>query len=240
MNRDFSLVGGHAAERRSSDDGPDVGGSARRRGRRRHRRRAKLWAVLCLSTWVASAIALDAYGRRSPGRGESYDAIIVLGCRVYADGRPSPALAHRTRKAVELWESGWAPRIVFTGGVGEGGISEASAAAALARRMGVPSDAMALEESSTSTEENARFAAELDDARRVLLVTDAYHVFRSERVFARYFDRVRGVGTVGEPYPRTRGALRESLAVVGYALSGRLGRLGTSTSSTPSMKSNPS
>ena len=72
--------------------------------------------------------------------------------------------------------------------------------------------------------ENAREAAARVDARRVLVVTDAYHVFRAERVFARFFDKVDGVGSVGPTPARIRGSLREVAALAGYAALGRLSR----------------
>jgi uncharacterized SAM-binding protein YcdF (DUF218 family) len=83
----------------------------------------------------------------------------------------------------------------------------------------VPEDALVLEDRSTTTEENARFAAALaPDVRRVVLVTDAYHVLRAERVFRRHFSDVRGVGTIADPWPRFRGAMREVFALgVDYA-----------------------
>ncbi len=182
-----------------------------------------LLPLIALALWVLAALALDRYGLRPLPQQARFDAIVVLGCRVYADGKPSPALARRVRRAVELYEQGKAPLLVLTGGVGGHPPSEARAAADLAAELGVPRSAMRLEEASTSTEENARFAAELVDVRRVLIVSDAYHVFRGERVFGRYFEEVRGVGSVGLNYPRVVGSLREVLAVGGYALTGRLG-----------------
>ncbi|MCA9708261.1 MAG: YdcF family protein, partial [Myxococcales bacterium] len=147
----------------------------------------------------------------------------VLGCRVFPDGRPSFALSTRVRIAAELFAEGRADRLVLTGGVGDGGVAEAEVAASLAESLGVPRSALVLETRSTSTEQNARFAAEVIEGRRVLIVTDAYHVFRSERVFARYFDEVHGVGTVNPRWwPRIRGALREVIAIAGYGLQGRL------------------
>ncbi len=176
----------------------------------------------CLGLWALPACGLDVYGRRPLAAGERYELIVVLGCRVRPDGRPSEALAERTRLAVALYEAGHAPRILFTGGVGEHPPSEADAAGALAARLGVPARDIQLERSSTSTEENARFAARVVAASRVLVVSDAYHVFRGERVFGRYFAEVRGVGSVAHPWPRARGALREVAAVLGYAVTGRL------------------
>lgn len=179
-----------------------------------------------LVAWALAAVALDRVGARRPEG--SFDAIVVAGCRVMPDGRPSPALARRAELALELWRAGRAPIVVFTGGVGDHGASEASVAAAHAVALGLPRAVVRLEETSTSTEENARGAAALlhPDAEaehtKVLVVTDTYHVLRCERVFGRYFHEVVGAGSKSVPYARAKGALREVPAVIAYALLGRL------------------
>lgn len=170
---------------------------------------------------LAAAVYLDRRGSRGVPEGP-FDAIVVLGCRVRPDGTASPALARRVRHAVSLYEKGLAPVLVLTGGVGTHPPSEARAAAAVARAAGVPAKALVLEERSTSTEENAREAAKLIDAKRVLVVTDGYHTFRAERVFRRYFPTAVAVGSHGSHSVRLRGALREVAVVVFYALRGRL------------------
>jgi uncharacterized SAM-binding protein YcdF (DUF218 family) len=185
------------------------------------RRWTLLGVVALVTAWLAASCGLDGYGHRGPDG--TYDAIVVAGCRVLPDGTPSLALQRRTRHAVELWRAGIAPRIVLTGGVGTWPPSEAAAAAQVAVGLGVPSDALVLEERSTSTEENAAFAAELlDPAARVVVVTDTYHVFRAERVFGRVFAEARGSGSTPAPWWRVRGAVREVLAVGYYGLTGRL------------------
>lgn len=187
-------------------------------------RRVARWAVVGGAlVWGIGAWGLHRYGlSRRPEQGR-WDAIVVLGCRVFPDGRPSFALATRVRVAVELLTEGRADRLVLTGGVGEAGVAEAEVAATLAESLGVPRSALVLETRSTSTELNARFAAEMIEGRRVLVVTDAYHVLRSERVFARYFDEVRGVGTVNPRWwPRVYGSLREVVALAAYGVRGRL------------------
>lgn len=176
-----------------------------------------------LLLWLGGAWSVAAYGQRTLTVDEPYDAIIVCGARVYASGRPSTALVERVKVAAALYEQGAAPIFVTTGGAAESSLSEAEAAASTAELLGVPKTAIVLESESTSTEENARFAAQLVGARRVLVVTDAYHVLRAERVFGHYFEEVRGVGS-HNPYrwPRMRGALREVAALVGYGVLGRL------------------
>lgn len=180
------------------------------------------WTLGALAlAYGLAAFTLDRYGRRAP-QGH-YDAIVVAGCRVMPDGLPSTDLARRIDRAVEHYHQGLADTLVFTGGVGAASVSEAEASARHAERLGVPREAMVLEARSTSTEENARFAAELvgRDAR-ILVVSSAYHVFRCERVFGRHFSSVRGSGSVGNLGPRLEGALREVTALSAYAVLGRL------------------
>lgn len=181
-----------------------------------------LLSALCL--WGAAALFLTWYGNRPLSQEDkNWNAIIVPGCRVLPDGRPSIALALRVRRAVDLYDRGFAPLIVLTGGVGDAGFQESEVAADFAQALGVPHSALRQEGQSTSTEENARFSADITPASRVLLVTDAYHVFRTERVFARFYSEVRGVGTVNPyRYARIKGATREVLAIIAYALLGRL------------------
>ena len=171
--------------------------------------------------WLGAAVSLDTYGRRAAAS-DAWDAIVVAGCRVMPDGQPSNALKARTHKAVDLWRQGLAPVIVFTGGVGDTPPAESIAAGNLALSLGVPASAVVLESTSASTEENARNAAGILGGGRIIVVSDAYHVFRCERVFARYFDEVRGAGAISPITTRSRGAFREVLAVGYYAVKGRL------------------
>lgn len=171
--------------------------------------------------WGGAAWCLDRYGLRREPRG-SWDAIVVAGCKVMPGGTPSTALRRRVERAVALWETGAAEMLLMTGGEGDNPPSEALVSALHARSMGVPEEKILLEDRSTSTEENARFAAELLGGGRVLVVSDSFHVLRCERVFSRYFDEVLGVGSVGDPGPRVKGALREVAALGWYALRRRI------------------
>ncbi len=171
--------------------------------------------------YLGAAVLLDRHGRRALPAA-AYDAIVVLGCRVYEDGRPRASLARRARRAAALWHEGRAPRVILTGGLGRAPISEARAAARVIEALGIPPEVVLLEERSTSTEENAREAAALLEGARVLVVTDAYHVFRAERVFRRHFADAVGAGSIGPARARVTGALREVVAIGAYALRGRL------------------
>jgi uncharacterized SAM-binding protein YcdF (DUF218 family) len=182
--------------------------------------------LLCLllgaAGWAAAALAIDHFGH-SRGRPQACDAIVVPGCAVLRDGGPSPPLARRVQRAVDLWRSGVAPRLVLTGGLGEHPPAEARVAADYAQSLGVPSEVLVLEERSHSTEENARFTAARIDARRVAVVTDSYHALRTYLVFRRYFEEVAVAAVSAPATSRLRQALREVPVLAWYALRLRIG-----------------
>ena len=44
---------------------------------------------------------------------EAVDCILVLGCGVYADGTPTPMLSDRLTRGVELYQAGWADKLLM-------------------------------------------------------------------------------------------------------------------------------
>ena len=64
----------------------------------------------------------------------------------------------------------------------------------------------------------------LDANARVLVVTDAFHIVRSVRLFRAHFQHVEGLGTVGGWQSRVRGSLREAFVLVAYLAQGKLDR----------------
>jgi uncharacterized SAM-binding protein YcdF (DUF218 family) len=174
-------------------------------------------AALVLGAWIAAACALDRHGRGRVASGR-WDAIVVAGARVRTDGSMTGSMERRTRHGVALWHAGHAPLLVFTGGPRRRAPPEARSGARLAEELGVPASAIRIEDRSRSTEENARFAHELLGQRRVLVVTDAYHVYRTERLFRRYFPEVQVVAVAHAWYPQLRLAMREVGAVLWYTV----------------------
>ena len=143
--------------------------------------------MLVLAIWVASAAAVVVRSHRDEAR--RADAIVVLGAAQYV-GRPSPVLRARLDHAIELWERGLAPRIIFTGGRGDGDTtSEAAVSRRYAIRHGVPDSAILVEDRGRTTSESMRAVAALGNAwgmRRVILVSDPFHMMRLGVLARRY------------------------------------------------------
>ena len=110
------------------------------------------------------------------------DAILVLGSKVHPDGTPSGSLVDRTRTACALWKEGLAPILVLSGGCdGASAVSEPEAMQRIARREGVPDEAMILDETGVDTAASVRLMAGLARTRRferVLVVSHDYHLAR--------------------------------------------------------------
>lgn len=182
--------------------------------------------VTVVLAWVGGAWWIERHGRRPVEPTQKFDAIVVPGARVLDDGRPSSTFARRIRHSVELFHQGRAPALIFCGGVGDAPFAESEVARDLAIDLGVPSASIWTERASTSTETNALHAARAfpgASSATVLVVTDAFHVWRARRVFDRYFDRASGAGVIHPSVRlRAKGALREVWAILGYGVLRRL------------------
>jgi uncharacterized SAM-binding protein YcdF (DUF218 family) len=109
------------------------------------------------------------------------DAIVVLGAAQY-NGRPSPVLRARLDHALALYREGQAPVVIVTGGVGRG---DTTSEAAVGRRYlvahGVPESSVIAQSDGRNTRASMNGVQQwLRDRhlRRVLLVSDPFHMFR--------------------------------------------------------------
>jgi uncharacterized SAM-binding protein YcdF (DUF218 family) len=119
---------------------------------------------------------------------DAYDVAIVLGARLRPDGAPSPALARRVGHGVELVQAGRARALLMTGGATGAAVTEAQVMRRLAVEAGVPAALVHTEEQARNTIENALFSAPLvrdRHWRRLLVVTDSFHIPRTRYIFAR-------------------------------------------------------
>ncbi|GIX30234.1 MAG: hypothetical protein KatS3mg124_0706 [Porticoccaceae bacterium] len=176
------------------------------------RRQAALLLALAtgwLAFWSLPPVGTAAIGRleatyppRAPWELPRAQAIVVLGGGVSGTGLAAQPVdlgdaADRVWYAARLYRAGRAPLVVLSGGAAPGRLPEAVAMAALIRDLGVPDQALLLEEESRNTRGNARNTARLLaplGIRRVLLVTSAWHM---ERALAHF--RAAGLDPIPAP-----------------------------------------
>lgn len=110
---------------------------------------------------------------------DDVDCIMVLGCLVKADGRPSDMLQDRLQRGVELYHKGAAPKLLMSGDHGRVDYDEAATMKQYAIDSGIPSENIFMDHAGFSTYESIYRAKEIFQAEKVLIVTQEYHLYRA-------------------------------------------------------------
>ena len=130
---------------------------------------------------------------------DRFDAIVVLGGGIHAKGslrpttEPSSYSRNRTTCGVDLYQQGYAPTLVLTGGDGQvfgTGHQEAVEMKRWAVHLGVPESATKIDAEAGNTYENATGAKRLLGPASILLVSSASHLPRAVPVFTKQGFRV--------------------------------------------------
>ena len=110
---------------------------------------------------------------------EDVDCILVLGCFVKDDGRPSDMLHDRLTRGVELYDLGAAPKLLMSGDHGREEYDEVAAMKQFAIDAGIPSEDVFMDHAGFSTYESIYRAKEIFQADKILIVTQEYHLYRA-------------------------------------------------------------
>ena len=141
---------------------------------------------------------------------EDPDCIMVLGCSVKPDGSPSDMLRDRVAKAVELYKEGVAPKLLLSGDHGTKGYDEVTCMKNAAVSMGVPPEDIFLDHAGFCTYDSVVRAKEVFGVKKMVIVTQEYHLFRAVYIARAYGIECEGVRT--DPtwyYAQTKRDIRE-------------------------------
>src|SRR5213082_1372347 len=142
--------------------------------------------VLIAAGWAAVVVAVAVHGARDQATGA--DAIVVLGAAQY-NGRPSPVFRARLDHAATLYQRALAPVVLVTGGVGSGDtVSESEVGRRYLVKAGLPENTVIALSAGASTASSIASVARWfagRDSRRVLLVSDGFHMLRLKIIATR-------------------------------------------------------
>lgn len=155
--------------------------------RTRLRKYFRLALLASAGVWAAAAGALvwdGLHDELTPA-----DLGLVLGNTVYPDGTPSPRLAARLDRTLELYRQGTFPLILVSGAVGKEGHDEALVMRDYLVSRGVPSSQVLVDSAGRTTFASAKNTRSLMDQRqihRVLVVSQYFHVPRAKLALRRF------------------------------------------------------
>ena len=111
--------------------------------------------------------------------GANADAVVVLGASVFADGTPSDILADRLEVACDLYKAGAARTIIVSGDNRDAHYNESDAMKDYCVSLGVPADAVCVDHAGYDTYASMYRAHNVYGAQSVIVVTQAYHLYRA-------------------------------------------------------------
>lgn len=192
------------------------------KSRRKRLNRSILILACALAVGIAAVLGINSYIKQT-GSGkivsleeaanlQGPDCILVLGCGVWKGGTPSPMLADRLERSVELYESGVSGKLLMSGDHGHRDYDEVNVMKEYAVSAGIPSEDVFMDHAGFSTYESIYRAKAVFNAERVVLVSQSYHLYRALYIAKGLGLEACGVGAdqrqyVGRQYRETREAL---------------------------------
>jgi len=173
------------------------------------------FALICgLRIWVNARTA----GRIYTNAGEVPPApvALVLGAGLWRDGSPTPALYDRVATAVDLYQAGRVKKLLMSGDNRFVNYNEPAAMKKLAVQLGAPAEDIVLDYAGRRTYDSCYRAKEIFGVRKVVVVTQRFHLDRA--LFLCDALGVESVGVVADRrvYQTLRWwELREVLATAG-------------------------
>ena len=107
------------------------------------------------------------------------DCVLVLGCQVWDDGRPSGMLSDRIKRGVALYKNGVSGKIIMSGDHGRKDYDEVNTMKQVAIDSMVPSSDVFMDHAGFSTYESLYRAKEIFEADKIIVVTQKYHLYRA-------------------------------------------------------------
>ncbi len=163
-------------------------------------------AAVCL----VAVFAIDAHVRSSAesrivtadetARLDGIDCIVVLGCGVRPDVQPSDMLADRITQGVALYEKGASPKLLMSGDHSRSDYDEVNTMRNVAVEAGVPADDVFMDHAGFSTYESMYRARDVFGAKRIVIVSQRYHLYRALYVAERLGLDAYGVAADLRPY----------------------------------------
>ena len=140
------------------------------------------------------------------------DCIIILGAGIWGDG-PSPMLEDRLLEGIDLYQKNVSNKIIMSGDHGKKEYDEVNIMKEFAIEKGIPSENIFMDHAGFSTYESIYRAKEIFEAKKVVIITQKYHLYRALYIAKELGIEAYGVGADPRKYVgATYREIREILA----------------------------
>ncbi len=169
--------------------------------------------VLGLNFYIIKSVKRNVISVDDTASLEDVDCIIVLGCGVYADGTLSPMLNDRLSLAADVYGKGASEKLLMSGDHGTEYYNEVSAMKNYMTSNGIASSSdIFMDHAGFSTYESIYRAKEIFGAKKIVIVTNTYHLYRALYIAKCFGLDAYGVGVDDTYCGREYREVREILA----------------------------
>jgi len=135
-------------------------------------------AVLLINHYVKSSVE-DRIFTESEAAKLDVDCILVLGAGVWENARPSYMLEDRLLQGIELYQKGASDRLLMSGDHGRKEYDEVNVMKQFAMEHGIDSEYIFMDHAGFNTYDSLYRAKEIFQAKKVIIVTQKYHMYRA-------------------------------------------------------------
>lgn len=134
--------------------------------------------VLSINFYVKSSTKNQIIENEDYSNIKNIDCILVLGAGVWGD-KPSPMLEDRLEEAIKLYKSNVSSKIIMSGDHGRADYDEVNTMKSFAIEKGVASEDIFMDHAGFSSYDSIYRAKEIFGAKRIVIVTQKYHLYRA-------------------------------------------------------------
>ena len=157
-------------------------------------------AVLAVSLSIKASVADKVIAPNDAYLLEDVDLILVLGAGLRPDGSPSDMLADRLRVGIDLVKSGSCDTILMSGDNSGEHYNEVAAMKLFAEENGVAAENILTDGKGYSTYESVFRAVKEYGAKKIIIVTQKYHLYRALYIAKTFGIEAYGVSADLRPY----------------------------------------
>ncbi|MBO5095932.1 MAG: YdcF family protein [Bacilli bacterium] len=151
-------------------------------------------AIFGINIYIKSSTKKQIISESDATKLKDVDCIIVLGAAIWGD-KPSPMLEDRLLTGIKLYNQNVSPKIIMSGDHGRKEYDEVNIMKKFTIDKGVPSEAIFLDHAGFSTYESIYRAKEIFRAKKIVIVTQKYHLYRALHIANSLGIEAYGVGS---------------------------------------------
>ena len=151
-------------------------------------KKVMIYIIIILIIMILILLAINLYVKQSTKKQiienndysglKDIDCIIILGAGIWGD-KPSPMLEDRLLEGISLYEDNVSSKIIMSGDHGKEDYDEVNIMKNFAIEKGVPSENIFMDHAGFSSYESIYRAKEIFKAKKVVIVTQKYHLYRA-------------------------------------------------------------